>query len=199
MPPTEHLQRSFFAQATLKVARDLLGQRLVLQIDDHQRLAGLITETEAYIGIEDLACHARVGKTKRNAVMWGRPGHAYVYFTYGMHWLLNFVTEAEGYPAAVLLRGLWPVEGIVEMQHRRPVASLEELGNGPAKLCQAFGIDGNWNGHDLCRPTSNLFLERDRIIPDSFVTRGPRVGLNKVPEPWKSKPWRFRIDSSTLK
>jgi DNA-3-methyladenine glycosylase len=198
MSPTKHLQRPFFTRSTLKVAHDLLGQRLVLQRGD-ERLAGLITETEAYIGSEDLACHAHVGKTARNAVMWGRAGHAYVYFTYGMHWMLNFVAEGEGFPAAVLLRGLWPVEGILEMQHRRPVPSIEELGNGPAKLCQAFGIDRAWNGHDLCSPSSLLFIEEAEVIADSAVTSGPRVGLNNVPEPWKSKPWRFRIDPLTFR
>ena len=157
-------------------------------------MGGLITETEAYIGSEDLGCHARAGKTRRNEVMWGPPGHAYVYFTYGMHWMLNFVTEQEGFPAAVLIRGIWPLEGVNKMLQRRAVSRLGDLTNGPAKLCQALGIDGDWNGMDLCLPDSRLFIEKGSAIAEKNVTTGPRVGLNSVPEPWKSMPWRFQVD-----
>lgn len=194
---SDHLKREFFNQPTLVVARELLGQRLVLQ-ENTGRLSGFIIEAEAYIGSEDLACHARVGKTSRNAIMWGPPGYAYVYFTYGMHWMLNFVTEGEGFPAAVLLRGLWPVEGIFEMQQKRPVPKVEDLTNGPAKLCQALGITGNWNGMDLCSSDAKLFVEKGLTLSDHLVTCGPRVGLNTVPEPWKSMPWRFQIDPVSL-
>ena len=103
MPLVNPLNRDFYARPTLQVARELLGMRLV-RLEGGARLAGLIVETEAYIGQEDLGCHARAGLTERNRVMFGPPGHAYVYFTYGMHWLLNCVTEAQGFPAAVLLR-----------------------------------------------------------------------------------------------
>jgi DNA-3-methyladenine glycosylase len=198
MFPSNRLTRRFFAQPTLSVARTLLGQRLVLLEEKETRLAGIITEAEAYIGSEDLACHARSGKTKRNAVMYGPPGHAYVYFTYGMHWMLNFVTEKDGFPAAVLLRGLWPVEGLNKMKRRRPISRLEDLTNGPAKLCQAFGIDGTWNGTDLCHSDSKLFIEGTVTINDNLTTCGPRVGLNSVPEPWKSMPWRFQVDPRVL-
>ena len=197
MSYSDHLKREFFNQPTLVVAKDLLGQRLVLQ-EDAGRLSGFIIEAEAYIGSKDLACHARVGKTKRNEVMWGPPGYAYVYFTYGMHWMLNFVTEREGFPAAVLIRGLWPVEGVSEMQKNRPVPKTEDLTNGPAKLCQALGINGNWNGRDLCSSNAKLFVEKGLMVSDNLVTCGPRVGLNTVPEPWKSMPWRFQIDPETL-
>ncbi|OGO18747.1 MAG: hypothetical protein A2Z14_09680 [Chloroflexi bacterium RBG_16_48_8] len=195
---SKYLTREFFLQPTLKVAKDLLGQRLVLLEGNERRLAGIITETEAYIGKEDLGCHARTGKTKRNEVMWGPPGHAYVYFTYGMHWMLNVVTEREGFPAAVLIRGLWPVEGEDDMHRRRSIHQLRDLTNGPAKLCQAFGLDGNWNGEDLCSSDSRLFVEKRLAIPDQLVTSGPRVGLNTVPEPWKSMPWRFQLDPALL-
>jgi DNA-3-methyladenine glycosylase len=195
---SEHLRREFFLKPTLKVARDLLGQRLVLIEGKEGRLAGLITETEAYVGSEDLGCHARAGKTRRNEVMWGPPGYAYVYFTYGMHWMLNFVTERDGFPAAVLIRGLWPVEGVKKMLQRRAVSRLGDLTNGPAKLCQALGIDGDWNGMDLCSPDSKLFVEKGSAIAEKIVTNGPRVGLTSVPEPWKSMPWRFQVDPAAL-
>jgi len=198
MPDNSPLDRNFFLRPTLTVARDLLGKRIVVRNENHQRLSGFITEAEAYVGTEDLACHARVGKTQRNAVMWGPAGFAYVYFTYGMHWMLNFVTEREGFPSAVLIRGIWPDEGVDEMLHRRPVPRLANLTNGPAKLCQALGIDGDWNGIDLCSERAKLFVEEGINIQRDLVCSGPRVGLNNVPEPWKNKPWRFWVDFSTF-
>jgi DNA-3-methyladenine glycosylase len=187
------LPRSFFARPTRVVARELLGQRLV-RLDGGRRQAGLITETEAYIGQTDLACHARFGRTPRSEVMFGPAGYAYIYFTYGLHWMLNIVTEAEGFPAAVLLRGLWPEEGEDEMRARRrqPITPLERLADGPAKLAQALGIDRALNGHDLCARGAVLFVERRPPLPAGAVRRGPRVGLDNTPEPWKSKPWNYR-------
>lgn len=177
---------------------------------DGTRLSGLIVEAEAYIGEEDKGCHASAGRTPRNEVMWGPPGHAYVYFTYGMHWMLNFVTEKEGKPAAVLLRAILPTLGIETMRANRSTwrKSLKVTGvptwkenpqfdpknftDGPAKVCQALNIDRDWNGHDLCHRDSKLFIEvRPQV---QGVTTGPRVGLNSVPEPWKSIPWRLLVD-----
>jgi DNA-3-methyladenine glycosylase len=192
MPPRQSLPRSFFARPTLTVARALLGQRLVRREGDRSRLAGLIAETEAYIGPDDLGCHARAGRTQRNHSLWGPPGHAYVYFTYGMHWMLNFVTEQDGFPAAVLIRALLPVEGIERMRRRRNRPD-HELVDGPAKICQALAIDGRQDGLDLCLPASVLCVEPAPPIAEEDVTLGPRVGLNNVPEPWKSIAWRFRI------
>ncbi len=186
----ERLTRDFFAQPTLIVARELLGARLV-RIEDGNRLAGIIIETEAYIGEEDQGCHARVGLTPRTQVMFGPPGHAYVYFTYGKHWMLNFVTEAQGFPAAVLIRAIVPTEGLEIIGARRNPQPPQHWTNGPAKICQALGIDGRLNGIDLCAQSSPLFVERGEPIPESSVTRTPRVGLNSVPEPWKNIPWRF--------
>lgn len=186
------LQRGFFARPTLEVARALLGMHLV-RCQEGQRIAGVITEAEAYIGESDLGCHARAGRTPRTAVMYGPPGFAYVYFTYGMHWMLNFVTEDEGFPAAVLIRAILPVEGLEVIAARRKGRSQLKWTDGPAKLCQALGIDGRLNGTDLCAPDSELFVEDGPPIPDECVTIGPRVGLNSVPEPWKSIPWRFRF------
>jgi len=190
--PASRLPRAFFGRPTLDVARGLLGQRLV-RVEHGRRLSGRIVETEAYIGQEDLGCHAHVGRTARNEVMWGPPGHAYVYFTYGMHWLLNVVTEQEGRPAAVLLRGLMPLEGLPAMRRRRGGVPEERLADGPAKLCQALAVDRSFNGHDLCAAQPRLFIERGRTPEKMKVTVGPRVGLNTVPDPWKSKPWRFRL------
>lgn len=190
MPDEQRLPRWFFARHTVEVARQLLGMRLV-RIWHGQRLSGVIVETEAYRGEEDLGCHARAGLTARTRVMYGQPGHAYVYFTYGMHWMLNFVTEEEGFPAAVLLRAIMPVEGLETIAARRKGKPERLWTNGPAKVCQALAIDGSCNGLDLCLPQAELFLEWGQPIPDGRVTIGPRVGLNNVPEPWKSIPWRF--------
>ena len=164
-----------------------------MRLEGGQRLAGYITEAEAYIGETDLGCHAKAGRTPRTAVMFGPPGHAYVYFTYGMHWMLNFVTEAEGFPAAVLIRALQPTEGLEIMGSRRAGRPPAEWTNGPGKICQALGIDRTLNGIDLCAPDSPLFVEESPPISGESVTIGPRVGLNSVPEPWKSMPWRFKV------
>ncbi len=185
------LPRGYFDRPTLGVARDLLGQRLVCTAGGVRR-AGVVLETEAYVGVEDRGCHASVGHTRRNHTMWGPPGRAYVYFTYGMHWLLNAVTEGEGTPAAVLVRAIAPREGVDAMRARRPGRPDRLLADGPAKLCQALGVDGGFDGRDLCAPDAELFFEAGSPVPDGEVVTGPRVGLNRVPEPWKSVPWRFR-------
>ena len=182
------LPREFYNRPTLTVARELLGARLV-RILDGIKLVGLITEAEAYIGEEDLACHARAGRTPRTQVMYGPPGHAYVYFTYGNHWMLNTVTEQEGFPAAVLIRAIQPIEGVEVMSARRSGRDTF----GPGKLCQAMGIGKDENTVDLTVANSRLWIEAGVSIPDESVTIGPRVGLNSVPEPWKSIPWRFLV------
>jgi DNA-3-methyladenine glycosylase len=193
------MPRAFFDRPTLRVARDLLGQRLVRLEPGGRRTSGIIVETEAYIGTDDLACHARSGRTRRNAAMWGPPGHAYVYFTYGMHWCLNLVTEAEGMPAAVLLRGLVAGEGAERiLRRRRRPAGARGLLDGPAKVCQALALDRGFDGHDLCSPEARLFVEPWLDLPDSVVTRGARVGLYRVPEPWKSRRWRFSVPGDVL-
>jgi DNA-3-methyladenine glycosylase len=192
------LPRSFFARPTLQVARELLGARLV-HLDKGVRLAGIIVEAEAYIGEADLGCHAKAGRTPRTAVMFGPPGHAYVYFTYGMHWLFNCITEQEGFPAAVLIRAIDPTDGVEIMSERRKPRPRRDWANGPAKLTQALGIGQAHNGLDLCAPDGLLFLEPGEPIPDERVTTTPRVGLYTVPEPWKSIPWRFLVKGTQSK
>jgi DNA-3-methyladenine glycosylase len=193
----ERLPREFFDRSTLQVARELLGMRLV-RLEGEQRLSGRIIETEAYRGEEDQGCHAYHGRTPRTQVMYGPPGHAYVYFTYGMHWMLNFVVEAEGFPAAILIRAIHPMEGVDIIGARRAGQPPQHWTDGPAKICQALDIDRNLNGCDLCAPASELFVEFDQPIPEASATIGPRVGLYSVPEPWKSIPWRFCVSSTTF-
>ncbi|GAB4581843.1 MAG: DNA-3-methyladenine glycosylase [Anaerolineales bacterium] len=193
MSPT--LPRSFFARPTLQVAREILGTRLV-HLQNGTRLAGIIVEAEAYVGETDLGCHAKAGRTPRTAVMYGPPGHAYVYFTYGMHWLFNCVTEEEGFPAAVLIRAIEPTEGLEIIAKRRHDRPRQEWTNGPGKVTQALGINALHHGLDLCASDSPLFLEPGDPIPEARVTTTPRVGLYTVPEPWKNIPWRFLVTPS---
>lgn len=185
--------REFYDRPTLTVARELLGARLV-RILGGQRLVGLITETEAYISQNDLACHAKAGITPRTKVMFGEPGHAYVYFTYGNHWMLNVVTEREGFPAAVLIRAIQPIEGVDIMLERRNGRDTY----GPGKLCQAMGITKSENGVDLTKKSGDLWIEKGVKVPNPLVTKGPRVGLNNTPEPWLSKPWRFLVKGHVI-
>ncbi len=193
MASSKPLKREFYDRPTLEVTQALLGTRLVRQ-EDGLRLAGIITETEAYVGSEDLGSHAHVGRTRRNQVMFGPPGHAYVYFTYGVHWCFNVVTERVDYPAAVLIRAFAPTEGLEVISRRRSGRDTF----GPAKLTQALHIDGNMNGLDLCDAGSGLWIEAGLPVEASQIIARPRVGFNNVPEPWKSIPWNFSIDPFSL-
>ena len=185
-----NLPQRFYQREVTLVARDLLGMHLVRQVGD-QRVSGMIVETEAYRGEEDLACHARHGKTPRTEVMYGEAGRAYIYFTYGMHWLLNVVTGDVGFPAAVLLRAIVPLEGIAIIAANRAGRPEKEWCNGPAKICQALQITGAMNGIDLTSNHSGLWIEEAQAVPDTRVVTGTRIGIGSVPEPWKSIPWRF--------
>ncbi len=184
---------SFYDQPVVEVARSLLGARLVRQIEG-RRVAGYILETEAYAGESDLACHARAGRTPRTEVMYGPAGRAYIYFIYGMHWMLNVVAEPEGSPAAVLIRALMVSEGADIVAKRRGKARPRDWTNGPARLCQALDIDARLNGVNLTDPASELKIEPGHPVPPDDVLVGPRVGIDSVPEPWLSKPWRFLIN-----
>jgi DNA-3-methyladenine glycosylase len=170
------IEQDFFQRPTLIVARELLGQWLVREIDG-RRLSGLIVETEAYIGPHDSASHASRGRTARTEVMFGPPGYTYVYFVYGMHYMLNLVTELEGFPAAVLIRAVEPVEGLEIMRARRQrVKSEFDLTNGPGKLCQALAIDKTLHNWDVSLG-QKLWLESGNPLPDSLVATGPRIGI----------------------
>lgn len=187
------LPRDFYYRPTLQVARDLIGA-IIFRIFDGVLLSGLILETEAYIGETDLACHAKAGRTPRTAVMYGPPGHAYVYFTYGNHWMLNIVTEREDFPAAVLIRAIQPVMGADIISQRRQGRDTF----GPGKLTQALGITKEQNGADVTAKADGLWIESGADIADAHVLKGPRVGLNKTPEPWLSKPWRFLVKGQSV-
>jgi DNA-3-methyladenine glycosylase len=184
------LNRKFYERGTLKVAKALLGTKLVRQINGLE-LSGIIVETEAYCGETDSACHAHRGKTPRNAVMFGKPGHAYVYFTYGMHYMLNLVTEAEGNPCAVLVRAIVPVIGVKEMEARRKRKS-SELTNGPAKICQALNIDKSLNDWDLTLG-SKLWVENYKKISAKSVIATPRIGINYAKDEHRKALWRFLV------
>ena len=184
------LPREFFERATLDVARDLIGKVLV-----HETRAGIaagrIVEVEAYIGEDDPACHAAPGPTRRNEPLYGPPGVAYVYLNYGIHFLTNVVTEADGFPAAVLLRALEPVEGIELMQRRRagraPRAAripVEGLCRGPGNLSKALGITLKQNRLDMAGE-SPLRIE-DWGLHAGELSWGPRIGINVgVDHPWR--------------
>jgi DNA-3-methyladenine glycosylase len=165
------LSDSFFNRKTLKVARELIGKYLVRELDG-KIIRQKITETEAYVGPHDLACHSARGKTERNKIMYCGPGVMYVYFTYGMHWMLNIVTEAKDFPSAVLIRATENV-------------------SGPARLTKALQIDKSLNGLKLGKK-SGLWIESDSKIENRKlkIVRTARIGVNYAGE-WANKPYQF--------
>ncbi len=196
------LGQDFYGRPARRVAVDLLGKRLVRLKDGH-RLAGLIVETEAYCdGDEpDMACHAERANnghpTPRTQVIFGPPGFAYVYFTYGIHWMFNVVTGEAGRPNGVLIRALEPVEGENMMAlNRGKKRPRRELTNGPAKLAQALSIDKKLKGANLFEPGGVIWIEDGPVIPEEAVGVGPRIGLGKTPEPSYSLPWRYWIEGN---
>ena len=194
------LSRSFFGRDTRIVARDLLGMLLVRVLDDETRLSGRIVETEAYRP-GDAAAHAYRGQTPRNAPMFMRPGTAYVYFTYGMHYCFNVVTEATGVPAAVLVRAVEPVEGLEIMRLNRTRTGSatpppdRDLCRGPARLCQALQIDRAFTGYDMLQRGSRLFMERGRPVGDKQVQVSPRIGVTGDEMAVKIE-WRWLVKGS---
>jgi DNA-3-methyladenine glycosylase len=167
------LQRSFFRRDVLVVAPELLGKRLVMISPDGKQSGFTISETEAYRGREDLACHASKGKTPRNMMMFGDGGFVYMYLIYGMYWMFNIVTSVEGMPQAVLVRGLKEVQG-------------------PGRLTRQTGLNGDYYGEDLVRST-RLWVEDPGGSVD--YTTGPRIGIEYAGAPWKDMPWRYCLQA----
>jgi DNA-3-methyladenine glycosylase len=176
------VNRNFFERSVHEVARELIGFRLAVG-----ETAGVIVETEAYEA-SDPACHAYVGRTARNEVLFGPPGHAYVYLSYGIHSLLNFVTEPEGAASAVLIRALEPTDGIELMRERRGRGEIEQLCSGPGKLTEALDVDLSLNGDDLFAPPFEL-SEPAGEWADPEVVTGPRIGITKAAD----LPWRYSV------
>jgi len=188
------LPRTFYARPTLTVARELLGSVLARRLPDGEILRGRIVETEAYVGEEDKACHARAGRTPRTEVMYGPPGIAYVYLTYGIHHLLNAVAEREGFPAAVLIRAAEPLEGLPRMARARGTDRPHLLMSGPAKLCQAVGLDLRQNREDLRGGV--VWIEEGESVPDRAVATSPRIGCQTAAPPWDRVPWRMFLEGN---
>lgn len=206
------LDRGLLADDAVSGARLLVGAMLVRGTGPNARV-GRIVEVEAYVGREDLACHARFGQTKRNGVMFGRPGVAYVYLVYGMHNCLNVVAETDGKAAAVLIRAVEPVAGVGEMRRARTdlaaqrarnrgpaavvaavarIAALPawRLASGPGLVCDAYTISRDDDGVDLCDSSSQLRLETSANAEQLELVSGARIGIDYAPEPWRSIPWR---------
>ncbi len=190
---TAPLRREFYDRPTLRVARDLLGCWLVRRSPEGVT-AGIIVETEAYCGVRDRACHTFGGRcTPRNRIMFGPPGFAYVYFTYGMHHCFNVVTRSEGRPEAVLVRSILPIAGVSLMRRRRGVENGiadPQLARGPGNLCRALAIDRSLNGSDLT--DSSLVILPGSPVPPAEVRRTPRIGIGYSGE-YVLKPWRFLV------
>lgn len=161
---------AFFNRKTEEVAQDLLGKYLVRRVGS-KIIRERIVEVEAYVGPHDLACHSSRGKTKRNEPMFGKPGTIYTYFTYGMHWMLNIITEERDFPAGILIRGT-------------------ENFSGPGRLTKNLKIDKTLNNQKL-GTKSGLWIEEGKLRPNDTVIRTPRIGISYAPEPWCSAPLRF--------
>ena len=182
---SRRLGRRFYARPTLDVAPDLLNKVLVAP-----GVAGRIVEVEAYRGGDDPGSHAFRGPTPRTEVMFGRAGHLYVYFTYGMHWCVNVVADETGTPGAILIRALTPLRGLAVMRRARPAAHHDaDLCNGPAKLAQACGIDGSHDGTDLIYASDGVSIRDDGTMPPAHPAIGGRVGLSRGDD----LPWRFAV------
>jgi DNA-3-methyladenine glycosylase len=180
---SEVLPRGFYERSTLEVSRELLGKILV-----HRRSAGVIVETEAYLGGDDLASHSAVGTTPRTEVIFGEPGHAYVYFIYGMYDCLNLVAEPERQPGCALIRALDPICGVAAMFRRRPAArKVEDLASGPGKLTAAMEITRAHNGRDVTK--GSLVVRKWIDEPPVEMEVTPRIGITKCAD----LPLRFAI------
>jgi len=191
----QKLHRSFYLRPTLTVAKDLLGKYIIRKFHS-KSLIGKIVEVEAYLGSNDPASHAYRGRTQRNDVMFWKGGHLYVYFTYGMHFCANIVTEDEGKGRAVLVRAVEPIDGIDVMIKNREMRSANKgifnLSNGPAKFCEALNIKREQNGTDLLG--KEIYLTRGENISGSKIIMATRIGINNGTE----KKWRFYIKGNSF-
>ncbi|GAA0589778.1 DNA-3-methyladenine glycosylase [Actinomadura livida] len=185
----EPLPRDFFDRPVEEVAPSLLGH-VVRHRTPEGDVAVRLSEVEAYAGPLDPASHAFRGKTARNAVMFGPPGHAYVYFTYGMHFCMNLVCGPDGTSMAVLLRAGEIVAGEEAARARRPRSTVRDLARGPARLCQALGVAREQNGLDVCSPEGPLTVHAGEPADPALIRTGPRTGVNGA----KDVPWRYWID-----
>ena len=181
MPP-RRLHHDFFDRSVHKVAPELIGATLLFD-----GAGGIIVEVEAYHHT-DPAAHSYVGRTERNAVMFGPPGYLYVYCSYGIHWCMNFVCERDGSASAVLIRAIEPTHGLRTMMKRRGTDDIRQLCSGPGKVCQALGITRAHNALPLDAKPFELFAREDKVS----VVRGPRIGITKAVE----KPWRYGLKGS---
>lgn len=184
------LPEGFYARPSREVAPSLIGHYLISTLGG-ERTVGRIVETEAYVGPDDPASHAakRIGRTARNEAMFGPPGTAYVYRSYGIHWCLNAVTDREDHPAAVLIRALEPVEGLDTMRERRGTTD-RDLARGPGRLTEALAITGDQDGHDLQEPP--LVLCEGEPPDPAEIGAGPRIGISRAAD-W---PLRFTLKGS---
>jgi DNA-3-methyladenine glycosylase len=191
------LKKAFFNRKTELVAQELLGKILVYK-NKNQIISGIIVETEAYIGPQDLANHASRGKTPRNEVMFDTAGHWYVYLIYGFYNCLNIVTENKDYPSAVLIRALEPLKGTTQMKINRKSENLENLTSGPGKLCQALGIDKKTNYSSAIKKDSLLFITDSKIIiPKNKIKKAKRIGVDYA-GPWKNRLLRFYLKNNVF-
>ena len=194
MPRDAKLERDFYTRAdTLKVARELLGKRLVVPASGGARVSARIVEVEAYLGAEDRAAHSFGGRrTRRTETMYAVGGTVYVFFVYGMHHQFNVVAGPEGRPHAVLVRAVEPEEGVELMKGRRPVSKERELTSGPGKLCRALGLDLTFDGEDLTRSRRVWLEETGAKFGRGEMASGARVGVDYAGED-AHRPWRFWV------
>lgn len=184
------LPRSFYTRRTVTVAKALLNQNLV-RVIRRAVLIGRIVEVEAYGGLDDPASHAYHGPTPRNMPMFGQPGHAYIYFTYGNHYCLNVTTPRDGIASAVLIRAIEPLKGLDMMKRLRPDVAEQQLTNGPGKLTKALGVDKSLNEVDLTKK-GPLYVSKGAEGPEFTIVRSPRIGITLGVE----RLWRFYIKSN---
>lgn len=190
---SKKLGRYFFNRPTLLVAQDILG-KFIIRVYRGIRIIGLITESEAYIGPQDKASHAYLGKiTPRNKAEYMNGGVIYIYLVYGMHWQFNISTRDKGLPECILIRAVLPFS---EKEGFR--FDIFKRANGPGKLCRFLKLNRSFYGEDICNSSRIWIEDRGIIIPPEFIKRGPRIGIDYAGKVWANKPWRFYLDPSDL-